>query len=105
MAVMTSDLRRMAADGVTLLGRLQAISGTRLIIADDLKKNLVEGDLRFTDYKKSVDNYVSKTGLDGPAETSSDNGVAEPDEVLCPILEIDLKAAGISSIVWATGFR
>jgi len=99
------DLRRMATDGVTLLGRLQAISGSRLIIADDLKKNLVEGDLRFTDYKKSVDNYVSKTGLDAPAETSSDNGVAEPDEVLRPILEIDLKAAGISSIVWATGFR
>ena len=99
------DLRRMAAEGVTLLGRLQAISGSRLIIADDLKKNLAEGDLRFTDYKKLVDNYVSKTGLTVPEETSSDHGVAEPDEVLHPILEIDLKNAGISSIVWATGFR
>ena len=31
--------------------------------------------------------------------------MAEPDEVLRPIREVDLKAAGISSIVWATGFR
>jgi putative flavoprotein involved in K+ transport len=34
------DLRRMAVDGVTLLGRLQAITGSKLIIADDLQKNL-----------------------------------------------------------------
>jgi putative flavoprotein involved in K+ transport len=99
------DLRRMVADGVTLLGRLQAISGSRLIIADDLKKNLAEGDLRFTEYKKIIDNYIRKTGLNVPEETSSDHGVAEPDEVLHPILELDLKAAGISAIVWATGFR
>ncbi len=99
------DLRRMAADGVTLLGRLQAISGSRLIIADDLKKNLAEGDLRFTDYKRLVDNYVSKTSLTVPDETSSDHGGAEPDEVLRPILELDLKTAGISSIIWGTGFR
>jgi putative flavoprotein involved in K+ transport len=99
------DLRRMAADGVILLGRLQAVSGSRLIIAADLKENLAAGDMGFTNYKKLVDNYVSKTALNVPEEKFSDQGVAEPDEVLRPILEIDLKAAGISSIVWATGFR
>jgi putative flavoprotein involved in K+ transport len=31
--------------------------------------------------------------------------VAEPKEVSNPILEPDLKTAGIKSIVWATGFR
>ena len=31
--------------------------------------------------------------------------MTEPNEVLQPILELDLKAAGISSIIWATGFR
>ena len=38
------DLRRMAADGVTLLGRVQGIAGSILIIADDLQKNLADGD-------------------------------------------------------------
>jgi putative flavoprotein involved in K+ transport len=70
-----------------------------------LQKNLADGDLRFTKYKKSVDNYVRKTGLNAPEETSSDQGVTEPDEALHPVLELDLKAADISSIVWATGFR
>jgi putative flavoprotein involved in K+ transport len=99
------DLRRMAADGVTLLGRVQVIAGSILVIADDLQKNLAEGDRRFTDFKKVVDEYVSKTGLTCPEEISSPRAVAEPDEVLRPILELDLKAAGVSSIVWATGFR
>ena len=99
------DLRRMSADGVTLLGRLQSVSGSRLIIADDLKENLAKGDSGITNYKKVVDNYISKTGLTVPEETFSDHVMAEPDEVLRPILEIDLETAGISSIVWATGFR
>ncbi|HEY2922991.1 MAG TPA: NAD(P)-binding domain-containing protein [Candidatus Binatia bacterium] len=99
------DLRRMADDCVTLLGRLQTLSGSKLTIADDLQRNLAEGDLRFTEYKKVVDNYIRRTGLTVSEETSSSGGVAEPDEVLRPILELDLKAAGISAIVWATGFR
>jgi putative flavoprotein involved in K+ transport len=99
------DLRRMAADGVTLLGRVQGIAGSILIIADDLQKNLADGDLSFSDYKKLVDKYVTKAGLNCPEEPSPRHGVAEPDEVLRPILEVDLKVAGISSIVWATGFR
>src|SRR5262245_40134163 len=99
------DLRHMAAHGVTLLGRLEAITGSKLVIADDLQKNLADGDLRFIEYKKAVDNYVRKTGLNVPEDISSDQGVTEPDEALHPILRLDLKAAGISSIVWATGFH
>jgi putative flavoprotein involved in K+ transport len=99
------DLRRMAADGVTLLGHLQAIMGSKTVIADDLKKSLAEGDLQFIEYKKMVDNYVGKTGLTVPEDTSSYREVAEPAEALRPILELDLKAEGITAIVWATGFR
>ena len=81
------------------------MAGSILILADDLQKNLADGDLRFTDYKIRVDKYVSKAGLTFPEETSSRHGLAEPDEVLSPIREVDFKAAGISSIVWASGFR
>jgi putative flavoprotein involved in K+ transport len=98
------DLRRMAADGVTLLGRLQSLSGTRFIVTPDLKDSLAKGDVWFTDYKKSVDDYVTRTGMDVPKESQVE-GVAEPKECSNPILELDLKAAGITSIVWATGFR
>jgi len=60
----------------------------------------------FTDFKKLVDDYVTKTGMDiPPKESQPVEGVAEPKEVSNLILELDLKTAGITSIVWATGFR
>ena len=99
------DLRRMAADGVTLLGHLQSVAGNTLIIAPDLKETLARADVWFTDFKKLVDDYVTKTGMDiPPKESQPVEGVAEPKEVSNPILELDLKTAGITSIVWATGF-
>jgi putative flavoprotein involved in K+ transport len=99
------DLRRMAAGGVTLLGHLQSVAGNTLIIAPDLKETLARADVWFTDFKKLVDDYVTKTVMDVPEERHFDEGIAEPDEVFEPVLELDLKAAGITSIVWATGFR
>jgi putative flavoprotein involved in K+ transport len=99
------DLRRMTARGVTLLGHLQSVAGNKLIIAPDLKETLAKADIWFTDFKKLVDDYVTKTGMDVPKESQPAEGVAEPKEVLDPILELDLKTAGITSIVWATGFR
>lgn len=68
------DLRRMAGDGVTLLGHLKAVSGTRLTIAPDFEENLAKGDMWFTQYKKSVDNYVTKTGMDVPEENQPAEG-------------------------------
>ena len=99
------DLRRMANDGVTLLGRLQAINGSVVTIANDLQKNLAEGDRRLTEYKKNVENFIGKNGLSVPAETFTDQELADPEEVVHPLLELDLNTAGISSIIWATGFR
>jgi putative flavoprotein involved in K+ transport len=42
--------------------------------------------------------------MDVPKESQPGEAVAEPKEVSNPILELDLKTAGITSIVGATGF-
>jgi putative flavoprotein involved in K+ transport len=99
------DLRRMTDGGLTLLGHLQSVAGRTLIIAPDLKDTLSRADVWFTDFKKSVDDYVTKTGMNLPKESQPVDTAAEPKEVSNPILELDLKAAGITSVVWATGFR
>lgn len=99
------DLRRMANDGATLLGRLQAINGSVITIANDLQKNLADGDRRLTEYKRNVDSFITKSGLSVPEEMFSDEETPDPEEVVRPLLELDLKTAGISSIIWATGFR
>jgi len=98
------DLRRMASQGMILLGRMNGFVDGRLILASDLKENMVKGDKWFGDFKRSVDDYIEKTRMDceqDPAEVD----LPDPKEVISPILEMDIKAAGINSIVWSSGFR
>ncbi len=96
------DVRRYADQGVTLLGHLSAVEGTRLRLADDLEELLAQGDESVVVFRRSVDAYVEKTGLAAPAEAAQGNR-ARP--VLAAIRELDLAAAGITAVVWATGFR
>jgi len=39
------------------------------------------------------------------SDTGADEDVVILEEISPPITEIDLKAAGITSVIWATGFR
>jgi len=99
------DLRRMAADGITLLGHLRGISDGKLSFAADLREKLEEGDQNFFNTKKAIDDYIRKNGIDAPDENRADEEVGDPQEVSDPILELDLKAAGITSVIWCSGFR
>ncbi len=99
------DLRRFAADGVTLLGRLRAVSEAKLSLAPDLEEKLALGDAWFAEFKKSMDDYARKVGMEGPEESEVEESVASGPKGSVPILELDLRAAGIASVIWASGFR
>jgi putative flavoprotein involved in K+ transport len=95
------DLRAMAARGIVLLGHLQGINDGELILADDLAENLARGDESLENFKRAVDGYVTKNGLDFPAER-------EPDvesHIPASISRLNLEDAGVSAVVWASGFR
>ena len=95
-----ADWRELASKGIVLLGRLRAVKGTKLALAPDLEDNLAKGDEWLANFKKSVDDYVAKNKLDLPAESPP-----RPEgSASAPILELDLRSAGITSIIWATGF-
>jgi putative flavoprotein involved in K+ transport len=51
-----------------------------------------------------VDEHVRQTGLDAP-EDDTQVRLSDPWEISAPILELDLRAAGITSVIWASGFR
>jgi putative flavoprotein involved in K+ transport len=95
------DLHAMAAHGVVLLGRLQEIKDGELILAEDLTQNLAKGDESLENFKRAVDDFVTKNGLDFPAEREP--GV-KPN-IPSPVSRLNLKDAGIGAIVWASGFR
>ncbi|MGW2387837.1 MSMEG_0569 family flavin-dependent oxidoreductase [Streptomyces sp. NPDC001658] len=94
------DLRAFARDGMRLYGRLTGIGGTRLEFADDLKVNLDRADAVAEGIKDSIDAYIAAQGIDAPDEARY-VPVWEPSEQAA---SLDLEAAGITSVVWSTGF-
>jgi putative flavoprotein involved in K+ transport len=99
------DLRELASKGIVLLGRVKAVKGATLALASDLEDNLAKGDEWLANYKKSVDDYIAKNKLDVPAQSApTDSPRSLVGSASAPILELDLRAAGITSIIWATGF-
>jgi putative flavoprotein involved in K+ transport len=97
----TLDLPALAALGVRLAGRVAAARGARVFFDDDLVAHTVASDARLARLLQRIDVFAVRTGL----------GV-EPPEPFRPFLwpdpapaEVDLRAEGIRSVVWATGFR
>jgi putative flavoprotein involved in K+ transport len=99
------DLRAMAARGIVLLGRLQDIKDGNLVLADDLAQNLARGDEALENFTKAVDDYIAKNGLEVPQEQRSKVNPSIAKEIPAPPLNLNLKHAGISAIVWGSGFR
>ena len=98
------DLRRLAADGAVLLGRVLGGESGRLTILPDLGKNLVRGDSSLIDFTQRADEHVARNGLELPPSERAEVPY-NPKEITDPVLTLDLAAAGISSIIWANGFR
>jgi putative flavoprotein involved in K+ transport len=98
------DLCRFARDGVHLLGRIRAIDGAAIALAPDLAASLADIDRRTDAFCRAIDVYVEATGLDAPPDEPSPaaepGGADAPD----PPATLDLQAAGIASVVWATGY-
>jgi putative flavoprotein involved in K+ transport len=99
----TLDLPALRARGVRLVGRATGAEGGRVFVADDLVAYTAAADARLARLVQRIDIFAARTGLDAE--------VAAP-EPFRPFLwpdpgptEIDLRAEGIRSVVWATGFR
>jgi len=89
-------------EGVVITGRLTGVDGTRLRFADDLTSTLVAGDAFVKFVKGRIDAYIELNGIDAPPEEFSPIAEAGP---VASIDELDLEAAGVSSVIWATGHR
>ena len=100
----TVDFRRLAAQGMTLVGRTEAFEDGVMRFATDLADNLAQGDANYLSVLDEADAYVARNGLDLPEEPEARIIEPDPECVTDPILELDLAQAGVTSIIWATGF-
>jgi putative flavoprotein involved in K+ transport len=98
-------LSTLAREGVVLLGRLQGIRDGRAIFAPDLAASLAWGDGQARWYLDTIDNHIREHVLDAPAEGSPDCLVPVDASTHATSQELDLADTGISTVVWATGFR
>lgn len=97
------DLRQFHLNGVSLYGSITGIDGTKVSFDTDLKKNLDDADESYVGIRTAIDDYLAKNNIDVPHEAPFKK-VWEPGAEDIHT-SIDLKAAGISSIIWAIGFR
>lgn len=100
----TVDFRDLAADGITLLGRAESFGDGVLHFADDLRTNVENGDANYLSMLDEADAYVTRNGLDLPEEPEARIIGHDPECMTHPIRELDLAAAGITSVIWAVGF-
>ncbi len=97
------SVRKIARDGATLLGRLQGTDDTRLVIASDLIETVWDGDERIGRSLAMIDQFIARQRIDAPPHEPT--LWPDPPELADPILRLDLSEAGITSVIWATGFR
>lgn len=100
----TVDFRRLAERGMTLVGRTESYENGTLRFAPDLGDNIRQGDANYLSVLDEADAFVDRNGLDLPEEPEARVIAPDPACVTDPILSLDLADAGITSIIWATGF-
>ena len=84
--------------------RAQRFDDGSVRFAADLRDNIAAGDVNYLSLLDEADAYVARNGLDFPEEPQARVFGPDPDCVTSPLLELDLDAAGVTSIIWATGY-
>jgi len=100
----TVDFRLLARQGITLVGRTESFKNDVMHFAMDLADNIVRGNAYTLSLLDEADAYVVRNNLDFPEEPEVRKIEPDPPCVTDPVLELNLTEAGITSILWATGF-
>jgi putative flavoprotein involved in K+ transport len=96
------DLVTLQRAGVDLAGRLVGVDGGHVRFADDLAVSMAAADSRMHRVLAGIDEYVTASGLQGEV---LDRDVPPTSRPTAVHQRLDLRARGITSVVWATGHR
>lgn len=100
----TLNLHHLALNGVVLLGRLIAVRDGSIVLGPDLSENLGSADKASDDFKNEVDDFVRRTGMDVPDPLPDPIDASRSDAGINTPATLDLKAAGITTVIWANGY-
>jgi putative flavoprotein involved in K+ transport len=97
----TLDLHHLASQGVRLAGRVERVTGTAVEFADDLPEVCRTADQRLDRLLARIDAHIDRVGLRHEVHEP----VRLPAYAPRGLRSLDLRRAGITNVVWATGYR
>ena len=100
----TVDFRDLAAQDITLAGQAASFSDGTVRFKPDLRDNIAAGDANYLSLLDEADAYIARNGLDLPEEPAARVLGPYPASVTSPLRELHLTRAGVTSVIWATGY-
>jgi len=101
--VQSLDVATLERRGVRILGRLDGVEHERVSFDDDLIATTAASDIKLADLFLRIDAFIANTAVN----TAPPRGPFEPtwpSALAVTKTSVDLRAAGIDTVVWATGF-
>ena len=99
------SLQHLKRQGVVIMGRLLDVEKDALILGEEAAANVRFADGFSQKLKDDIDAYLAKAGLTPPPLEADPADEADPQaECVSPLRKLDLREAGVSTIIWATGF-
>ena len=96
-----TDLRRFAADGMTLIGRFEGADGERARFAPDLRSTLAFADRFFDErFRPLFDQFIERAGVAAPPDDAAPFAFEPPE-----VTELNLAIESISTVIWTSGYR
>ena len=96
------DLNALTAQGVRLVGRLVGFADGKAQFSGSLRNKCTLADLKLGRLLDTIDEWIADNGLDAEVEPAHRFPPTRVEE--SPPLTLDLAAAGIRTVLWATGF-
>ena len=95
------DLGVLRAAGIRLTGRVVGVEDGRVHLANDLAESVAAAEGKLARLLRRIDDHAERSGLaDGTAPEP-----VHPMPVPVPPTSLDLRAEGIRTVLWATGYR
>jgi putative flavoprotein involved in K+ transport len=93
--------RWLAARGAVVVGRLEAVRGGAAHFAAGIEETLAAGDQFAYSVIGRIDEHIAEHGLEAEAQEERES-LPSP---IADVTRIDLRDAGITTILWANGYR
>jgi len=96
------DLATLAEAGARIAGRLVSVDGALAAFRDDVARTTAAADHQMGRLLQRIDRQIEAHGLEGAVPTERGWSLTPRFDTFA---EVDLEAAGIRTILWATGYR